>query len=108
MKKLILVLAILLGSFASAQDFDFGCITPEELREIRKADILSLNSAQVTFDPISISDAFRVTKNINTWIRIQTKTFESRTIEGLTELKYTEFKNRIISQLITDGFQVNN
>ena len=103
MKQLILVLAILLGSFASAQDFDFGCITPEE----RNADILSLNSARITFDPTSISDAYRVTKSINTWIRIQTKTFGSNTIEGLTELKYTEFKNRIISQLEFYGFSVN-
>ena len=108
MKKLILVLAILLGSFANAQDFDFGCIIPEELREIRKADILSLNSARITFDPTPTSDAYRVTKSINTWIRIQTKTFGNNTIEGLTELKYTEFKNRIISQLELYGFSVNN
>ena len=108
MKQLILVLAILLGSFASAQDFDFGCIIPEELREIRKADILSLNSARITFDPTPASDAYRVTKSINTWIRIQTKTFGNNTIEGLTELKYTEFKNRIISQLELYEFSVNN
>ena len=104
MKQLILVLAILLGSFASAQDFDFGCITPEE----RNADILSLNSARITSDPTSISDAYRVTKNTNTWIRIQTKNFGNNTIEGLTELKYIEFRNRIISQLETYELQVNN
>ena len=105
MKQLILVLAILLGSFASAQDFDFRCITP---REIRTADILSLNYARISSDPTPTSDAYRVTKSINTWARIQTKTFGSNTIEGLTELKYTEFKNRIISQLEFYGFSVNN
>ena len=104
MKQLILVLAILLGSFASAQDFDFGCITPEE----RNADILSLNSMRISSDPTTISDGYRITKNTNTWTRIFTKDYESNTIEGLTELKYTEFKNRIISQLELYGFSVNN
>ena len=96
MKQLILVLAILLGSFASAQEFDFRCMTP---REVRMADILSLNSARITFDPTTTSDGYRVTKNINTWTRFLTKNFGNNTIEGLTELEYIEFRNRIISQL---------
>ena len=105
MKQLILVLAILLCSFASAQDFDFRCIT---LREIRMADILSLNSVQLSFTTVGSSEAVLVSKSTNTWRKIPTKDYESNTFEGLTELKYTEFKNRIISQLEFYGFSVNN
>ena len=108
MKKLILILAILLGSFASAQEFDFKCITSEELREIRKADILSLNSAQLSFTTVGNSDAVWVSKSTNTWRKIPTKDYESNTFEGLTDLKYIEFKNRIISQLEFYELQINN
>ena len=105
MKQLILVLAILLGSFASAQtEFDFGCIT---LREIRMADILSLNSTRLSFTTVGSSEAVLVSKSTNTWRKIPTKDYESNTFEGLTELKYTEFRNRIISQLEFYGLSVN-